>query len=58
MKNDLPFDLPAFMLSNFSRVDFGGDLFGQWPIGLRFEQKQTQILRFAQEDKTKEENVP
>ena len=25
------------MLSYFNRVDFGGDLFGQWPIGIRFD---------------------
>jgi len=31
------FDLPRFMFSHFPRVDFGGDLFAQWPIGIRFE---------------------
>jgi uncharacterized protein DUF3885 len=31
------FDLPQFMFSHFPRVDFGGDLFGQWPVGIRFE---------------------
>lgn len=32
-----PFDLPAFMLSNFPGVDFGGNLFDQRPTGMRFE---------------------
>jgi hypothetical protein len=25
------------MFANFPRVDFGGDMFGQWPVGIRFE---------------------
>ncbi len=25
------------MFSRFGRVDFGGDLFGQWPVGIRFD---------------------
>lgn len=32
-----PFNLPEFMFSYFGRVDFGGDLFAQWPIGIRFD---------------------
>jgi hypothetical protein len=32
-----PFDLPEFMLSYFNQVDFGGNLFGQWPVGIRFD---------------------
>src|ERR1700682_4575804 len=31
------FDLPQFMFSHFPCVDFWGDLFGQWPVGIRFE---------------------
>jgi hypothetical protein len=31
------FDLPKFMFCHFPRVDFGGDLFCQWPVGIRFE---------------------
>ena len=31
------FNLPEFMFSYFGRVDFGGDLFAQWPVGIRFD---------------------
>ena len=31
------FNLPEFMFSHFSGVDLDGDLFGQWPVGIRFE---------------------
>jgi hypothetical protein len=47
------FDLPRFMLASFPRVDFGGDLFGQWPVGIRFEigldrvSRATQIYQFV-----------
>ena len=37
MERYVPFDLPEFMFSHFNRVDFGGDLFEQWPVGIRFE---------------------
>jgi hypothetical protein len=37
MTSTVPFDLPEFMFSQFGRVDFGGDLFEQWPVGIRFE---------------------
>jgi hypothetical protein len=47
MANGDPFDLPAFMLSHFNRVDFGGDLFNQWPVGIRFEIGIEQISRAA-----------
>jgi hypothetical protein len=40
-----PFNLAEFMFSYFSRVDFGGDLFSQWPIGLRFEIGEHQVSR-------------
>jgi hypothetical protein len=40
-----PFDLPAFMLSNFPGVDFGGNLFGQRPTGMRFEIGIEQVSR-------------
>jgi hypothetical protein len=39
------FDLPQFMFSNFPCVDFGGDLFGQWPVGIRFEIGLEQVSR-------------
>jgi hypothetical protein len=39
------FDLPRFMLANFPRVDFGWDLFDQWPVGIRFEIGLDQIAR-------------
>jgi hypothetical protein len=42
-----PFNLPAFMLSNFPGVDFGGDLFGQRPTGIRFEIGIEQVSRAA-----------
>jgi hypothetical protein len=45
MKNYAPFNLPEFMLAHFGRVDFGGDLFGQWPIGIRFEIGIQQVSR-------------
>jgi hypothetical protein len=47
MANGETFDLPAFMLSYFNRVDFGGDLFNQWPIGIRFEIGIEQVSRAA-----------
>ena len=47
MASSEPFDLPAFMLSNFNRVDFGPDLFGQRPTGLRFEIGMEQVFRAA-----------
>jgi len=37
MEHHVAFNLSDFMFSHFNRVDFGGDLFGQWPIGIRFE---------------------
>lgn len=37
MERYIPFDLPQFMFSRFNRVDFGGNLFEQWPVGIRFE---------------------
>lgn len=40
-----PFNLPEFMLSHFNRVDFGGNLFDQWPVGLRFEIGIKQVSR-------------
>jgi hypothetical protein len=39
------FDLPQFMFSHFPCVDFGGDLFGQWPVGIRFEIGLEQVSR-------------
>jgi hypothetical protein len=45
MANRESFDLPAFMLSHFNRVDFGGDLFNQWPVGIRFEIGINQVSR-------------
>jgi hypothetical protein len=47
MANSDSFDLPAFMLSHFSRVDFGGDLFNQWPVGIRFEIGTENVSRAA-----------
>jgi hypothetical protein len=47
MANSESFDLPAFMLSHFSRVDFGGDLFNQWPVGIRFEIGTEKVSRAA-----------
>lgn len=41
------FDLPEFMLSRFNRVDFGGNLFGQWPVGIRFEIGIKELQRAA-----------
>jgi hypothetical protein len=40
-----PFNLPEFMLSYFNRVDFGGDLFSQWPVGIRFDIGLEQVSR-------------
>jgi hypothetical protein len=45
MANGEHFDLPAFILSHFNRVDFGGDLFNQWPAGMRFEIGIEQVSR-------------
>ncbi len=39
------FDLPQFMFAHFPRVGFGGDLFGQWPVGIRFEIGLEQVSR-------------
>jgi hypothetical protein len=39
------FDLPRFMFAHFPRVDFGGNLFGQWPVGIRFEIGLEQVSR-------------
>ena len=47
MKHYVPFDLPEFMFSQFNRVDFGGNLFGQWPVGIRFEIGINQVSRAA-----------
>lgn len=47
MENYAPFNLPEFMLAHFGRVDFGGDLFGQWPVGIRFEIGIEQVSRAA-----------
>ena len=48
MTSTVPFDLPEFMFSHFGRVDFGGDLFEQWPVGIRFEIGIEQVDRAAQ----------
>lgn len=40
-----PFNLPEFMFSYFGRVDFGGDLFAQWPVGIRFDIGLEQVSR-------------
>lgn len=37
METTRSFDLPRFMFANFPRVALGGDIFGQWPVGIRFE---------------------
>lgn len=47
MKDLSAFDLPEFMLAHFGRVDFGGDLFGQWPVGIRFEIGIERVSRAA-----------
>ena len=47
MANHDPFNLPEFMLSHFNRVDFGGDLFNQWSVGIRFEIGIEQVSRAA-----------
>jgi hypothetical protein len=44
----VPFDLSEFLFSHFNRVDFGGDLFEQWPVGIRYEIGIKQIDRAAQ----------
>jgi hypothetical protein len=45
MDHNAPFNLSEFMFSHFCRVDFGGNLFGQWPVGIRFEIGIEQISR-------------
>jgi hypothetical protein len=45
MEPSASFDLPQFMFSHFPCVDFGGDLFGQWPVGIRFEIGSEQVAR-------------
>jgi hypothetical protein len=45
MERYVDFNLAEFMFSRFSRVDFGGDLFGQWPVGIRFEIGTEQVSR-------------
>jgi Domain of unknown function (DUF3885) len=45
MGHHVAFNLPEFMFSHFNRVDFGGDLFGQWPVGIRFEIGIEQVSR-------------
>ena len=45
MEIQTPFDLPRFMVATFPRVDFDGDLFGQWPVGIRFEIGLDQVSR-------------
>jgi Domain of unknown function (DUF3885) len=47
MDRFLPFNLPEFMFSHFNRVDFGGNLFQQWPVGIRFEVASEQVSRAA-----------
>lgn len=53
MTFSVPFDLPKFMFTQFGRVDFGGDLFEQWPVGIRYEigvervERAAQIFNFA-----------
>src|SRR5580698_2542445 len=47
MANSESFNLPAFMLSYFNRVDLGGNLFNQWPVGIRFEIGIEQVSRAA-----------
>jgi hypothetical protein len=36
------------MFSRFAGVEFGGDLFSQWPVGLRFEVGLEQVWRAAE----------
>ena len=45
METSASFDLPRFMFSHFPCVDFGGNLFGQWPVGIRFEIGSEQVAR-------------
>jgi hypothetical protein len=47
MENHATFDLPEFMLAHFSRVNFCGSLFEQWPAGIRFEIGIEQVSRAA-----------
>jgi Domain of unknown function (DUF3885) len=47
MERYAPFNLPEFMFSHFNRVDFGGELFQQWPVGIRFEIGIEQVSRAA-----------
>lgn len=39
------FDLPKFMFSFFPRIDFGGSLFHQAPMGLRFDIGLERVFR-------------
>jgi len=45
MESSDPFNLPEFMFSCFGGVDFGGNLFGQWPVGIRFDIGLEQVSR-------------
>jgi hypothetical protein len=45
MDQNASFILPEFMFSHFNRVDFGGNLFEQWPVGIRFEIGIEQVSR-------------
>jgi hypothetical protein len=47
MDHSVPFNLPEFMFSHFCGVDFGGNLFAQWPVGIRFEIGIKQVFRAA-----------
>jgi len=47
MEHCASFNLPEFMFSHFNHVDFGGNLFGQWPVGIRFEIGIEQVSRAA-----------
>ena len=47
MDNSAPFNLPEFIFSQFNRLDFGGNLFGQWPVGIRFEIGIEHVTRAA-----------
>jgi hypothetical protein len=48
VKEDLAFDLLEFMASHFSRVELDGNLFEQWPAGLRFEIGIEHVSRAAE----------
>lgn len=39
------FNLPEFMFTYFNRVDFGGNLFGQWPMEIRFDIGSERVTR-------------